>query len=106
MTQPKRIVLRELARLDIDEAIAFYLADHAVFAAMGFVEVLEKAYEHLRLHPRSGSPRFAHELNLPGLRSWSLNRYPYVIFYMEQPDYVDVWRILHGSRDIPSWMLS
>jgi toxin ParE1/3/4 len=43
-------------------------------------------------------------LNLPGLRSWPLTRYPYLVFYVERSDHVDVWRVLHGQRDIPGWM--
>ena len=46
----------------------------------------------------------AHELNLPGLRVWQLARYPHLVFYMERPDHIDVWRVLHGQRDIPAWM--
>ena len=42
-----------------------------------------------------------HELNLPGLRSWPLTHYPYLVFYLERADHVDVWRVLHGQRDIP-----
>ncbi|RVI93967.1 type II toxin-antitoxin system RelE/ParE family toxin, partial [Sinorhizobium meliloti] len=50
------------------------------------------------------SLRYAYELGLPDLRSVSLKRYPYLIFYRDQPDHVDVWRVLHGKRDIPQWM--
>ena len=46
----------------------------------------------------------AHELNLPGLRTWSLTRYPHLVFYVVHPDHIDVWRVLHGQRDIPVWM--
>lgn len=49
-------------------------------------------------------PRYAHELNLPGLRTWPLTRYPHLVFYIEHPDHVDVWRVLHGQRGIPVWM--
>ena len=52
----------------------------------------------------TGSPRYAHELDLPGLRSWPLKRYPYLIFYVEREDHIDVWRVLHGERDIPAWL--
>lgn len=45
-----------------------------------------------------------HELNLPDLRSWALSRYPYLIFHIERPDHIDVWRVLHSKRDIPAWM--
>jgi toxin ParE1/3/4 len=41
---------------------------------------------------------------LPGLQSWPLTRYPHLVFYVERPDHIDVWRVLHGQRDIPAWM--
>jgi toxin ParE1/3/4 len=53
-----------------------------------------------------GSPRYAYELGLEGVRAWPLRRFPYLIFYIEKPDALDVWRVLHGQRDIPSWMQS
>ena len=65
---------------------------------------LGKAYTHIARQPASGSPRYAHELNLPGLRFWPLTRFPYLVFYFERDDCVDVWRVLHGQRDIPAWM--
>jgi toxin ParE1/3/4 len=43
-------------------------------------------------------------LNLPGLRSWPLTRFPHLVFYVERPEHIDVWRVLHGRRDIPVWM--
>jgi toxin ParE1/3/4 len=27
-----------------------------------------------------------------------------LIFYVEKDDHVDVWRVLHGQRDIPASM--
>lgn len=88
----------------MDEAIEFYLSEGALQAAAGFVDALEQAYAHIGRHPATGSPRYAHELGLPGLRSWALKRYPYLVFYVERPDHVDVWRVLHEDRDIPAWM--
>jgi toxin ParE1/3/4 len=63
-----------------------------------------KSEGQARRPPRAGSPRHAHELNLPGLRAWPLTRYPHLVFYVERPDHVDVWRVHHGQRDIPVWM--
>ena len=80
------------------------MAENAEAAALGFSEALEHAYAHLGRHPATGSPRCAHELNLPGLRSWPLTRYSYLVFYVERSDHVDVWRVLQGQRDIPAWM--
>lgn len=100
----KPVVPRELANRDIDDAIAYYLSEGAEQAALGFIDALEQAYAHISRHPTTGSPRYAHELNLPGLRFWPLTHYPHLVFYVERPEHIDVWRVLHGQRDIPAWM--
>jgi toxin ParE1/3/4 len=100
----KLVIPRKLANRDIDNAIAYYLSEGAEQAALGFIDALEQAYAHIGRHAATGSPRYAHELNLPGLRFWPLVRYPYLVFYVERPQHVDVWRVLHGQRDIPAWM--
>ena len=100
----KPVVPREQARQDVEDALAYYMADAAEAAALGFIDALEQAYAHIGRHPATGSPRYAHELNLPGLRSWPLTRYRYLVFYVERSDHVDVWRVLQGQRDIPAWM--
>jgi toxin ParE1/3/4 len=33
---------------------------------------------------------------------WPVRRFPYLIFYLETEDRVDVWRPLHNRRDIPA----
>jgi toxin ParE1/3/4 len=38
------------------------------------------------------------------LRFWALTRFPYLVFYFEHEDCVDVWRVLQGQRDIAAWM--
>lgn len=101
---PKAVNLRDLARQDVDEAIDHYLGEGASKAALDFIDALETAYLHLGRQPGSGSPRYAHELNIPGLRFWPLTRFPYLVFYFEHGDHIDVWRVLHGQRDIPAWM--
>lgn len=101
----KPIVPRSEANRDVDEAIDHYLSEGAEHAALGFIDALEKAYAHIARHPATGSPRYAHALNIPGLRSWSLTRYPYLVFFMEREDHIDVWRVLHGQREIPAWLV-
>ena len=103
--KPKPVIPRELANRDVDEAIESYLSEDARRAALGFIDALEQAYFHIGRFPATGSPRYAHELDLPGLRSWQLTRYPHLVFYIERSDHIDVWRVLHGQRDIPAWFL-
>lgn len=72
---------------------------------MRFVDALERAVTSIAAHPRAGSPRYAHELDLPGLRTVTVADFPQLVFYVETPTHVDVWRVLHGERDLPSALL-
>ena len=100
----RSVVPRELAIRDVEATIDHYRSEGSREVALGFIEALRHAYVHISRHPASGSTRFSHELNIPGLRCWPLRDYPYVIFYIEREDCIDVWRVLHGQRDIPAWM--
>jgi toxin ParE1/3/4 len=99
------IRLRPRARLDIEAALDYYLGKQSFDAAEGFSRETEAALQHLSYLPASGSPRFAHLLDLPGLRTWPIADYPYLIFYIERTDLVDVMRILHTPRDISALLL-
>lgn len=98
----KPVVLREAARRDINEAIDFYLAEAGEAVALGFIDELQAAILAIGRRPAAGSPRYAQELELPGLRSRLLRRFPYVVFYVERDRDVDVWRVLHAKWDIPA----
>ena len=100
----KAVVPRELANLDVEEAIDHCLVDANAKVALGFVDALEKAYGHIARHSSSGSPRYAHQLGLAELRFWPLGRYPYLVLYVERDDHIDAWRVLHEQRGIPAWM--
>lgn len=100
----KPIIPRIVAQRDVEDAVDYYLNEASEQVALGFIDALEQAYTHIARHPATGSTRYAHELDLPELRSWPVKRYPFLVFYVEQPDYIDVWRVLHGQRDIPSWL--
>ena len=100
----KPVIARELANRDVDEAIAYYLTEASDRVALGFIDALERAYQHISRHPTSGSSRYAVELNLPGLLAWPLRRFPHIVFYVDTKEHIDVWRVLHSARDIPAWM--
>ena len=100
----KRVILRKLAEADVDAALAYYLAEVGADTALAFVEQLEQANRRISNDPAIYSPRWGTELNLPGLRSLRLSKFPYVIFYIEQADHIDVWRVLHAQRDIPAYL--
>lgn len=100
------VIPRALAIQDIEDALAYYLSQGSERVALRFVDELERAYAHLARFPESGSSRYAYELQIPGLHAWPMRTYPYMIFYMPAGDHIDVWRILHASRNIPAWLSS
>lgn len=104
MGDSRRVVLRERARQDVEAAVDWYGRTAGEDVALGFVDALEAALRHVERHPNSGSTRYSVELEIPALRSWQLDRFPYLVFYVERDDHIDVWRVLHGHRDIPAWM--
>lgn len=100
----KPVTPRAQARTDVENIVDHYLRDAGADVALRFVAALEVAYGAIAARPGAGSPRFAHELGLPGLRSRAVRRLPHLIFYVEQPDHVDVWRVLHARRDMAGWL--
>lgn len=54
-----------------------------------------------------GSARSPSRKQLSGLGMGAFFRYDEIrilVFYIEHPDHIDVWRVLHGQRDILAWM--
>ena len=100
----KRVVRRLRARRDIEEAVRYYAREAGEAVALGFIEQLQAAFDSIARKPAAGAARYAHELNLPGLRMWPVTRYPHLVFYIDRDDHIDVWRVLHGQRDVPAWM--
>lgn len=100
----KPVLPRAQATRDAEDAIGYYRREGSAKTALAFVNALEQAFAHIARHPAGGNPRYGHELNLPGLRAWQVKGYPYLIFYVEGGRLIEVWRILHGERDIPAWL--
>lgn len=93
------------AQADVDDALAYYLLE-APHMASRFLDSLERAVTHIQRSPGTGSQRYAVELDMPGLRFWSLNKFPFALFYLELDDHLLVLRLVHMSRDIPASLLA
>lgn len=100
----KPVILRQQAERDIGDAVEHYRAEAGQAVALALVDELERVLTRMTTHPGTGSSRYAHDLGLPGLRFQVLRKYPYLVFYVEQENSIDVWRVLHGHRDIPAWL--
>jgi len=101
---PLPVVPRAKALGDIEQAVDHYAQEADVDTAYAFIDALENAYNFIGMVPNAGSTRWAHELNLPGLRTVRLKGFPWLVFYMGFATHLDVWRVLHVRRDISAWM--
>ncbi len=99
----KPIRLQSKAVDDVETALSYLLQESAEKAALGLISALQKTYTHIQSHPSTGSTRIAHELDLPGLRTWPVHGFPYLVFYVEQDQHIEIWRVLPTHRDIPSF---
>lgn len=93
---------RRRANEDIDAAIDFYLKEAGAKVAGDFIDEFEAALAQIAKRPTMGSLRYAHSLNIHGLRYWPFKRFPYLVFYREKEDRIEIARVLHGSMDIPA----
>lgn len=85
-----------LAAVDIDE-IWFYIAEDNPDAADKFTRKLTAQFSKLATMPEIGRTReeLSHEL-----RSLPVGRY--IIFYRPNENGIEIVRVLHGARNLPS----
>ena len=100
-----RASLRRRARRDVDAIALYYIESGSAKAADAFIDALQKTVSRLSAHPSIGSPTLGHELGLPGLRTWPVKSFPYLVCYVHRDNVVDVWRVLHLHRDIPDGLM-
>ncbi len=94
------VVLSELAEADLTDIWVFVAQDNAE-AADRFVDQLHEKCRLLAGSPKAGRQR--PELD-PSIRSFAVGHY--VIFYRASANGIEVARLLHGRRDIPSLLRS
>ena len=96
------VELRDHAAADIDAAVDQYIAAGGGALALRFIDAVEMAVDRIGRHPLTGNLRFSYELGIPELRAWPIAGFPFLVFYVARDDRIDVWRVLHTRRDIPS----
>lgn len=99
------VVRRPRADTDLIEAV-LWLREHTSPAiAVEFVDRVEKALDLLSRHPLAGSGLIGFRVGIPGLRSFPVDRTPYVLFYLADSRRIDLVRVLHARRDIDAELI-
>ena len=96
-----RVVWRQVAEQDLEDA-TLYIADNNEEAATRFLDAVDKAVLNLVEMPHLGRERSFHGNRTQNMRSWFVKDFNYIIFYVPLDDGIDVVRLLHGARDLPT----
>ena len=96
MTQPE-VILTPQAREDIKQ-IATYIKEDSPQSSLAFRHTLENIYEVLLELPEIGTARNFHNPEMKGLRMLPVR----LIFYRSTPEGLEIVRVIHGARDLPS----
>ncbi|MCB9770776.1 MAG: type II toxin-antitoxin system RelE/ParE family toxin [Candidatus Omnitrophica bacterium] len=82
---------------------ADYIAEDSIQAAHRFLESAEKSFQLLQENPRIGKLLEIQPPRRKNFRVWHVSGFPkYMIFYRFEGDRIEVDRIIHASRDLPS----
>jgi toxin ParE1/3/4 len=83
---------------DLQTAARFIHQDNPIAARL-FLEAAYNTFKFLASNPGVGRQRA--DLGFPEIRSWRIGGFRrYLIFYRELPDRIQIWRVLHGARDL------
>jgi len=76
-----------------------YLAKENPLVAERFLVAAERTFGELARHPHLGRER--HFQRRTGMRSWRVDGFDdYLIFYRPILDGVEIYRVIHGARDL------
>lgn len=100
-----RLVLFTQAADDLEQAFAYYFDAANLQLAERFRDAVGDALTHIERHPSTGSTRHPVSDAQPPLRFWTLNKFPYAVFYFAHLQHLDphihIVRVLHQASDIP-----
>ena len=95
----KAVVVRPAAAREVDDAAAYYAAQNPPLGEALYDEV-DRALALLAERPGLGSTRYQH-VRSDRPRMWPIGRFPYLVFYLEHHDRIEIIRFLHAHRDLP-----
>ena len=96
----KPAILRPQARRDRQVEVRYPRKEAGSKVALRVIAATNSALDQIELEPGIGSPVLGKILEIPDLRTWRVDKFPLLWFYIERNDYLDVVRLLGERQDI------
>jgi len=93
----KPVIVHSQAKTELDHAISYY-ESRMTGLGLEFHAKVEQAFQKIQLNPQTW-PRHSD----PRFRKYVLERFPYLIFYMEQPAAIWIVAVAHAKRHPQYW---
>jgi toxin ParE1/3/4 len=93
----KPVVIHREAIEELDNSVAYYEVQK-VGLGLDFLAGVEQALNKIQQNPSLGAV-----YELPGLRRYTMPKFPFLIFYAELEKYIWVVAIAHGKRKPDYW---
>ncbi|MFB2920031.1 MULTISPECIES: type II toxin-antitoxin system RelE/ParE family toxin [Aerosakkonema] len=98
----RRISISPRASFDLDDHFE-YIAESNFDAAVRFFDSARQTFAKIAQTPGIGKRCVVENPRLAGLRKWGVKGFEnYLIFYLDSGEIVEIVRILHAARDIPT----
>jgi len=101
-----RLAITPRAASDVKEAVRYYTNEASPAVARRFRDEFRDACTVLASNPGIGSRRFAHVFEFGAVRTWSLDRFPFRLFYAVDGDTLKVLAVDHERRNVTSASIS
>ena len=96
----KSVVLRPQALHDQQGEVRYYRKEGGARVAVRVIKATSAALDQIQLDPGIGSPTLGKRIDIPGLRTWRVAKFPLLWCYFERADHLDVVRLIGERQDI------
>ena len=95
-----RLEITPFAKLQVKDVARYYVKEASPAVAGRFRDEFRDACRFLAENPGAGSLRFAYLLPDAEIRTWSLHRFPFRLFYVEDGDVLRIVAVDHERRNV------
>lgn len=97
----KEVRWRQLATDDYFSIVAWYTDEAGDKVAERFIRSLRETEGRISRNPSLGPTSFTYGASKQATRYGAVDGFPYLVFYLNLDEHIEIVRVLHERRDIP-----